>query len=661
MTPRTSLSGLGLTALCPGSASLPRVASVGPAAAFGNATHEMLSRRGGGYNDHSDFDVARLVATWDLADSQAADLAFLARSLRLPVPAGALAEVPLGYFADGSVRRVVGARGEYEDAPGLLLPGTIDAMWAEPEPLRVQWCCPPGSTLWVVDFKVPTPRMQAEEGGSHSVEPIARNWQLRAGALLAARWTGATRVIPAICYVTVEGARAAARKGRAYEGEWEVGAPLGVTELQDIERDVRAVLAAAGIGGEDAADSSHVLVLRDGQEDGGSLRESGRAVLGRTGEDLLGVPARGDRRAPRFVTGPHCDRCDRAAACPAWGRLVLGVLGSGEVRAAPHLSALTPSERPHVLAAMLAARRFADAAERMLRAGGQVALPGGREYGPALEERRELDPGAALDVLAEVVGEDAALAAAEVSFASVKRALEGADKDTRARVWARLEELGAIKVTHAERWRVRMVKEARSDAGSDDTGREDRGKAGQERREAADTGGRGHDLAVGPDVLLGGAARGDRDAERDGACEVVGPGERGEDAPSDAGAGRRDAVLTEGMTHGESDNRGSARGPGGSGGSGGEAGRDALPGAPGGGGAAPEDAPGRDDRAHGADGDRGRDGGAVRARGLCASCGAEYSVTAKGLPRKHTATGGSYCPGNTLSARPLPAQTAIPV
>ena len=70
-----------------------------------------------------------------------------------------------------------------------MLAGTIDAMWSEPAPLFVdnieQTTCPPGSTLWVVDWKT---------GIENNVPPPAKNWQLRASAV---------RVMPNDAFVVV--------------------------------------------------------------------------------------------------------------------------------------------------------------------------------------------------------------------------------------------------------------------------------------------------------------------------------------------------------------------------------------------------------------------------------------------------------------------------
>ncbi|MDD1677682.1 MAG: PD-(D/E)XK nuclease family protein [Methanomicrobiales archaeon] len=152
--------------------------------------------------------------TWGLVDDARARFFYLARTFRPRIPAGAMAEVPLGLFDDGAVRQVVGARGAY-DAPGLLVAGTVDVAWEEV-----------GGT-WVVDFKA---------GEDKYVPPIAMNWQVRGGSLLVAKWLGKRRIIPALCFV--EGAKAGQHQS---EGRWEVGTALEESELDKIETELLAV------------------------------------------------------------------------------------------------------------------------------------------------------------------------------------------------------------------------------------------------------------------------------------------------------------------------------------------------------------------------------------------------------------------------------------
>jgi hypothetical protein len=253
-----TLSGLGHIAACPGSASLPRFQRANTAASLGTAIHELIANliTHGAGSLVAALDPSMMAARYGLAADDAGRLAFLAAHLSLPVPAGALAEVPLGYFPDGSVRRIEGGAGEYPDV-GQLLSGTLDAMWAEPggffygdefqsDPPRAA-----ERTLWIVDWKT---------GDETHVPPPDRNWQLRAGAVMAAMWTGAQRVIPAICYVNAAECAEAVRAGVKYEGRWEVGAPLDAAALDAIEAEMCAVLARAR--GEDDGESGQDRVGR---------------------------------------------------------------------------------------------------------------------------------------------------------------------------------------------------------------------------------------------------------------------------------------------------------------------------------------------------------------------------------------------------------------
>ena len=124
---------------------------------------------------------AEVVANqWDLQGIERGTFFRLARSFRPVIPAGTVAEIPLGLLDDGDVVPVEGGAGDYVAVDGLLIAGTIDAMWSEPEQLYRDadgsLLCPAGSTLWVVDWKT---------GTENNVPPPAKNWQLRAAAVLA--------------------------------------------------------------------------------------------------------------------------------------------------------------------------------------------------------------------------------------------------------------------------------------------------------------------------------------------------------------------------------------------------------------------------------------------------------------------------------------------
>lgn len=493
MTSRApTLSGLGHVAACPGSASLPHQRREGTRGTpLGRAIHELnenaIAMADLGYARSTTPQVNTIAATHDLTPDDAGRLAFLAEHLRLPVPPGALAEVPLGYFPDGSVRRIEGGAGDYPDV-GQWLSGTLDAMWVEPGGTLFEFhegdlddprpSLLPDQALWIVDWKT---------GADEHVPPIARNWQLRAGALLAARWTGATRVIPAICYVNAAECAAALREERqhrasareatennemvaaaeferladecgrrAREGRWEVGEALDVAALDAIEVKLRAVLSAAR--GE--SDVSEAQMARRGS---GVLQEGLRDREAETWEGVVGLPPDGgaalverDRSVllSRLILGPHCEFCPARAACPAFGAAARQLVGKALLAPRSH-ELFTPDERAHLAGIIPALRRTLDAAEEAVRAGGPVLLADGRVYGPALEETTSYATRPTYEALAAVVGEAAADEAFEATTASLKRALEGQGRGAFGRLRADVEARGGLVPGGREVWRRR--------------------------------------------------------------------------------------------------------------------------------------------------------------------------------------------------------------
>lgn len=445
-----TLSGLSHVAACPGSASLPQQRRESGAAPPGRAGHEVIEAHVRGLD----------VETWmRIADAHGLDaedtgrLRFLARNLALGVPRGALTEVPLGYWPDGSVRRIEGGAGSYPDV-GQWLSGQLDCMWSEPTPL-VQWdgrenVADCDETLWVVDWKT---------GDDENVPPIARNWQLRGGALLAARWTGAFRVIPAICYVNAAECGAAVREGRAYTGRWEVGDPLDAAALDAIDVEMCAVLARArGDGDGTALDG---LPERTSGGSGVASRRT-RANTNRVsgghvdGSDAGHADSHDDGRA--FVTGPQCEFCDARGACPAFASEALTLARGAGIYAAPTESSALSHEARSYLAGMLPAMKsLVDKAEAAVRAGGPVALADGRVYAPAVEPVTTYRTRETFDALVPLVGEERANEAAEYTGTSIKRALDaaGAPRGAWGRLRKELEVAGAVVVTGREVWRRR--------------------------------------------------------------------------------------------------------------------------------------------------------------------------------------------------------------
>lgn len=521
MTRGATLSALGHLAACPGSLSLSRALRTSAAALLGRAIHEAIEWAISGRG--TALDVCALWADVLSADD-AGRLAYLAQHLALPVPAGALAEVPLGMWPDGHVRRFTDEemaeahhRGlRYPDA-GQDLSGTLDCLWAEPYPLRIYPAigsipehieCPPASALYVPDWKT---------GDEDNVPRIEKNMQLRGAALLAARWTGATRVIPAIVFVSAAGTAAALRQAKehrhqalvawdhgddagdaehrrlaegcereAREGRWEVGEPLDEAALLVIEMEIRAVLARARGESDDG--------VRDQRDEVREVPENMGRGHGDMGHSLAGHPIRDGRggtedharmdrgasfrarAAAPLITGPQCEWCDSRAYCPAFGAEALNF-----ARAMSHgvpLSTLTRSDLVRALGLVPAMRQTINAIEAMGRAyaeahGGELALEDGTVLSRVVEPVESYLTGPTFDVLEARYGADVAREAFLTNEDRLKAAMrEGLIVERLPRgAWAGLKaELeayvpdgwhppmvapGAVVVTGREVWRRR--------------------------------------------------------------------------------------------------------------------------------------------------------------------------------------------------------------
>lgn len=504
-----TLSGLSLVAACPGSASLPRQRRAsGAASTLGTAIHELCAVQVEGGDGG---DIPGLWADI-LPPDDAGRLAFLAEHLRLPVPPGALAEVPLGLFPDGRVERIEGGAGSYPDV-GQVLSGTLDALWAEPEPFL---CCADlgpdcnaprpevcarhrpsvlrGSTLWVVDWKT---------GDEDHVPPIARNWQLRAGALLAARWTGATRVIPAICFVNAAECAAELRAGREYTGRWEVGDLLDAAALDAIEVELRAVLGAA------RGEGDEVRLERGGEgcdpndRDGGSGGSSAALAL-----PVQEPGARVLRRSPPLILGPHCEHCPAREHCPEFGAAARQLVEQAQL--SPRSPVLmTPADRAMLAAMIPAMRATLDRAEEALRAGGPVQLADGRVYAPHLETVTDYKTRETFDVLVPIIGELLANDAASYTATSIKAALEqaGAPRGAWPALRAQIDAAGGVVLTGREVWRRKWLAEVVKDGVRDADEDSDRRPGGGARddRDASTSGGQGDPGGRDPRGAVGGA------------------------------------------------------------------------------------------------------------------------------------------------------------
>ncbi len=355
-----TLSGLQRASICTASVVLPRYASVSPAASFGSALHEVIERRITG----DQLPPETVANAYELTGFDRGRFLSLCRSFDPKVPAGTLAEVALGLGDDGAVGVVEGGKGEYTAGPSyaLVTAGTIDAMWSDP-PLEgdKRPRCPDGGTLWVVDWKM---------GDEGNVAPPATNWQLRGAAVLAAKWTGARRVIPALCFVD----------GSCPEGRWDIGAAIEGPEL-------------------DAIAATMIEILND-IEHAADAYDKG-----------IG---------PRATTGPHCEHCPARPGCPAHMRevraLVSDYSGDGAM-------VLSPQEASRIAGLLPAARKVLELAEKAVKqyavANGPIQLSDGRIYGPQHAKRDTYATRISYEALAREIGDEAA----DVAFKTSKGAI----------------------------------------------------------------------------------------------------------------------------------------------------------------------------------------------------------------------------------------------
>ena len=415
---RSSLSSLARGNACLGSLVLPQIRRAG-GSEVGSAVHDFLERRVN-VSAAAAFDARDAIADrWQLADEDRDEYERLTRRFDPAIPEGAIAEVPIVLLADGSVRPAVGARGEYDVPADAVIAGTLDLVWSEPEPLVVERDadgrlvaarCPTGSTLVVVDWKT---------GDAEWVAPARVNAQVRSGAMLAARWTGATRAVAGVCFV------------RPGPGAWDMGPAMGPGELAAIERD---------------------LVTQ-------AERERDEHARVATGEP------------PRLTTGPHCDWCGSRPLCPAHvaEARALAAMDAPSMLARP----LTTEEASKVAGILASVRRVVEKADAALRlhvaANGPIPLADGRVWGPEPTTRVAYDAGRTVDALAEEIGREAASAAVSVSASSIERAIAAAHEaagikrqvaPTKRRVLEAIRAHDGVTETPSERWTAHWEKAA---------------------------------------------------------------------------------------------------------------------------------------------------------------------------------------------------------
>lgn len=336
---------------CAPSGALPRVMRIGDRDRMGSALHEHMRDRAvhGVTAAFAEARLAEIAKTWELDEREASIFVARARGFEWNPPRGSLAEIALCLCDDGAVHMVNGGRGVYKSLPpGARLPTQIDLMWSEPEPLYYdpetsRPRCPPGSILWVLDYK---------SGKEEYVDAVERNAQTITGCVLAAAFTGATMAVPALCFI---------RKGK---GLWDVP-----------EHYLDGPALAQG--------KSMILNALDAVED---QRERLR----------LGEPL-------SYVVGSHCNYCDAQTYCVAKTAALKTYLDDPHALDAKQLTPLQAVKLAELLPSFA---RFADQAKEALKqytlaTKKPITLPNGKEWGPNPHVEKEIIPEVALAVLAE--------------------------------------------------------------------------------------------------------------------------------------------------------------------------------------------------------------------------------------------------------------------
>lgn len=326
-----TLSKLQHAAICPGFVALPHFGNTSNAATMGNALHEVNAQRDGGALSWED--IAAIADKWSLEGKERAVFFARARALDLQIPPTAIYELALCMREDGSVEPVTGGQGSYEVPDDTIVAGTLDILFTTsgetPVPFRDGRWCEPNTVLWTPDLKT---------GKAENVAPIRHNWQARVSALLGAKWTGASAVVPAIVFTGPEGGAWDCHKSDAGEA-----APLSPEELEQVEADLRALVKQA-------------------------REQVARVAAG---------------KLPRLVTGTHCTYCPARQGCPAHVAEARALAtGTADLATGP----LTREQAIRAAGMLGPVKAATDALEAALKtyvaAHGPVTLDDGRVFGP---------------------------------------------------------------------------------------------------------------------------------------------------------------------------------------------------------------------------------------------------------------------------------------
>lgn len=387
---------------CAASGALPKVRRIGDKDRMGSALHEhardrvILGLAGA-------FDRLQIVAeAHDLDERESSIFKARAAHFTWTPPRGAMPEIALALLENGEAVVVQGGRGQYPELPlGAIAPATTDVFWAEPRPLFIDKAsgrlrCPEESVLWVADIKT---------GRELYVDPVEKNWQALTEMLLAARWTGAKRAIPALIFW---------QKG---DGLWDVAShTYDEAALLEVERGVRKIHARA-------TEQRHRLAA--------------------------GIPL-------EYVTGGHCTYCDSAIYCGAKTAEIKRVLDD------PHpldVARLTDEQlrklaqmEPQIASLAKTVRAALVSASSSV---GPIRMTDGRFWGAYDQPKDELDPEIAMRVLEGEIGAEQSRRAFafETSKSAIEQAIKSAHKAkgierqgaaAMRRVMAQLREAGGI-------------------------------------------------------------------------------------------------------------------------------------------------------------------------------------------------------------------------
>lgn len=383
---------------CIGSSVLPRVASESRAADVGTLKHEHLELRNKRGLDEALAAMTTIGARLGLPDRDVAIATALMRRFTWMPPKGAVSEIALCLMSDGRVVRVDGGQGDYDVPDGAMLPGTIDLIWSEPEPLivhedgRIE--CPKGSLLFCADWKT---------GDEANVTPIERNEQVLANALMAGRFTGAERVVPTLIYPAPG------------DGDWEQTDPIRVTTLARVEE---------------------------------RLREREELAI-----ELRAAHARGEPIP--LTSGPWCTYCPSSAYCPEKVAQLQAIVALQPPAAG---RSFTPEEATWWADRLAMIGQLRQKASEALKAyvaatGKPIPMSNGNVWGPVFDTEEEIVPDVAMAVLREELG-DGADKVLSTSKAAIERAVKADHEEkkikrkvgpTVSRILAKLHAAGAIK------------------------------------------------------------------------------------------------------------------------------------------------------------------------------------------------------------------------